>query len=95
VLDRAAFREASIRTELSGNDCWKVAAAGHDDLAPVLELHRGLSARGVVAAASVVPDLERHSKIALASSMRVFHRQWGSSTCIRDQNDAITALTGR
>jgi hypothetical protein len=46
-----------------------------------------------VAALAVVEDLEV-LKIALASSMRVRQRRrFSSSTCIRDQNDSIMALS--
>jgi hypothetical protein len=46
-----------------------------------------------VAALAVVEDLEK-SKIALASSTRVFQRRrFSSSTCMRDQNASIIELS--
>jgi hypothetical protein len=38
--------------------------------------------------------ISRYSKIALASSIRVFHfLRLSSSVCMRPQNDSITALS--
>ena len=59
----------------------------------LLELYRDQHAVAAVAALSVMKDLQV-LKIALASSTRVRQRcRFNSSTCIRDQNASIMALS--
>jgi hypothetical protein len=70
-----------------------VCESGDVDGVQLLVLNRGAPTQSAVASLAVVEDLQV-LKIALASSMRVFHRRRSSSSvCIRAQKDSMTALS--
>src|SRR5436190_5990251 len=71
---------------------WLASCHGQDCGAQPFILDRGEHPEGAVAALPVVEDLQV-LEIALASSIRVFHRRRSSSSvCMRAQNDSIMPL---